>query len=158
MPRNRKAFSLVELLIIAMILGIMAMIVVPKFSSSADDTREAALGTDFSNVKRQIELYKHQHGGRCPEIKENGDRDTAKFIARMTGKTTFEGKLDAAGQFGPYLLEWPTNPFMEGAAASQIKFDKNPPGARDGSSGWYYAWATHRLYINSLQGGADLSP
>ena len=157
MYQDRKAFSLVEILIVVVMLGIMAMIVMPKFASSSDDARDSALGVDYSTALRQLELYKHQHGGRCAETNEFGARDTANFINRMTGRTTFEGKLDANGQFGPYLMEWPTNPFVEGAAGSQVKFGKNPI-ARDGSTGWYYAWATQKLYINSTVGGADLSP
>ncbi len=155
---NRKAFSLVEILIVVIMLGIMAMIVIPKFSSSADDTRESALATDYSNASRQIELYKHQHAGRGPETDENGSLDTANFVSRMTGRTTQESGLAANGEFGPYLMEWPSNPFVEGAAASQITFGKDPPAARDGATGWYYSWKTRRLYVNSLQGGQGLGP
>ncbi len=157
MHQDRRAFSLVELMIVAVMLGIMAMIVIPKYSSSADDTRESALGVDYASARRQLELYKHQHGGRCADTNEFGARDTANFINRMTGRTTFEGKLDANGEFGPYLMEWPENPFVDGAASTQVKFGKNPI-ARDGTTGWYYAWGTQKLYINSTQGGADLSP
>ena len=100
MLSDRRAFSLVELLIIAMLLGIMAMIVIPKYSSSADDTRETSLATDYSNTSRQLDLYRHQHGGRGPETDENGSLDTANFINRMTGRTTYAGRPDANGQFG----------------------------------------------------------
>lgn len=153
---NRKAFSLVEILIVVIMLGIMAMIVLPKFSSSADDTRESALAMDYANTSRQIELYKHQHAGRGPETDESGSLDTANFISRMTGRTTQESGLDANGEFGPYLMAWPSNPFIEGAAASQITFGKDPPLARDGATGWYYSWKNRRLYVNSTAGGADL--
>lgn len=153
MLRYRRAFSLVELLIVVMLLAIMAMIVMPKFSSSANDTRQAALATDHSNAVRQIELYQHQHGGRYPEIKETGSRDTGNFINRMIGRTTFAGKLDPSGPFGPYLMEWPANPFLgNDEAAAEIKFGATPPAPRDDSTGWYYAWSEHRLYINSIQG------
>ena len=158
MRQDCRAFTLVEIMIVAVMLGIVAMIVVPKFSNSANEARESALAMDYSRVCRQIELYKHQHGNRGPETKENGHLDTGNFVKRMTGRTTREGKLDANGELGPYLMEWPTNPFVEGEAASQIKFGKNAPDARDGKTGWYYSWAKRRLYVNSLQGGADLNP
>jgi len=157
MHQDSRGFTIVEMMIVVVILGIMAMIVVPKFGASADESRESALAVDFSSACRQIELYKHQHGNRGPEINESGARDTANFINRMIGRTTSEGKLDPTGRFGPYLMEWPTNPFVDGAAASQIKFGQNALPARDGTTGWYYSWALRKLYINSLQGGADLS-
>lgn len=158
MLRHPKAFSLVELMIIVMLLAIMAMIVMPKFASSADETREAALATDYTNAIRQIDLYRIQHGERWPETDENGVQDTANFIKRMIGRTTFKGKLDPNGEFGPYLMEWPTNPFMGAAdAASEIKFSPDEAWTRDGSTGWLYTCNTHKLYINSIKGGTDFS-
>jgi len=156
MVNNRRAFSLVELIIVIVVLGIMAMIVMPKFANSADDAREKALATDHGSVSRQIELYKHQHKGRLPHIKKNGNSDPAKFIARMTGKTDIDGKLNAAGKFGPYLMEWPSNPFLPGPKEAKVKFGDDGPGPRDDSTGWYYAKNTGKLYINSSVGGADL--
>ncbi len=156
MLNKTRAFTLIELLIVVIILGIMAMIVIPKFASSADDTREKALATDYSAAARQIELYKHQHVGRLPHLKEDGSDDTGNLIARMTGKTDIDGKLNAAGKFGPYLMAWPSNPFVPGANEAKIKFRAKAPASRDDSTGWYYATNTGKLYVNCTVGGADL--
>ncbi len=158
MSNNRRAFTLVELTIVVIILGIMAMIVIPKYAISADDTREKALATDYGAAARQIELYKHQHAGRLPHIKEDGgvDDNVDNFIARMTGKTDIDGKLNVNGKLGPYLMEWPGNPFLPGPNTAKVKFGNDGPAPRNDDSGWYYAKNTGRLYINSSVGGADL--
>jgi len=156
MSRRATGFTLVEIVIVVIILGIMAMIVVPRFANSADDARESALATDYNAAVRQILLYKHEHLGLLPHQKADGNSDKDNFIARMTGKTDADGTLNPSGKFGPYLLEWPSNPFMTGPAASEIKFGGDAPSSRDGSEGWYYAENTGKLYIYSTEGGADL--
>ena len=98
-------FTLVEILIVVVILGILAMVVVPKFASSANDARESALAADYQVAVRQIELYKHDHLGQLPHQKAGGGDDTGRFIARMTGKTDVDGTLNANGTCGPYLME-----------------------------------------------------
>ena len=152
MTRRKSAFTLTELIIVVMILGIMAMIVIPKYASSADDARDKTLATDYASALRQFELYKHQHSGRTPDLAANGSLDTANFIKRMTGRTDIDGTLNANGAFGPYLMEWPANPFVEGAAGEQIKFGKPAPSSLDGSKGWYFSTNLKKLYINTDNG------
>ena len=155
MAHRNSAFTLTELVIVVMILGIMAMIVIPKYASSADDTRNKALATDYATALRQFELYKHQHSGKTPDIAANGTLDTANFIKRMTGRTDIDGTLNGNGRFGPYLMEWPTNPFVHGAAGAQIKFGKPAPASRDGSTGWYFSTDLKKLYINTDNGAGN---
>ncbi len=155
MRHRDSAFSLIELVIVVMILGIMAMIVIPKYASSADDAREKTLSTDYATALRQLELYKHQHGGKTPDLAADGSLDTANFIKRMTGKTDADGTLNANGTFGPYLIEWPTNPFVSGAAGAEITFGKYLPATRNGRTGWYYTTTDKKLYINTDNGAGD---
>lgn len=150
--RRRTAFTLVEVLIVVMLLAVLAMIAIPRFSGASEQARESALSTDLQTVRRQIELYKSDHNGRGPHLDESGNLDTIRFVGRMLSKTTFDGKIDNLnGTCGPYMREWPENPFIGGAAAKSVKFGEGDP-ARDGSSGWYYNTQTGILYPNSVEG------
>ena len=156
--RRGSAFTLVELLIVTTILAILAMIVVPHYAQSADDARDSALESDLQAARKQIELYRLHHVGRGPETNELGQLDTANLIQRLTGKTDKEGAIDANGAYGPYLLEWPGNPFISSSADSvKILFGKNP-SPRDGTTGWYYNWQTSRLHVNSPEGAESIDP
>ena len=54
----RKAFTLVEILIVVVILGILAAIVVPQFTSATQDSQVGNLRSQLGQLQRQIELYR----------------------------------------------------------------------------------------------------
>lgn len=98
-------FTLVEILIVVIILGILAAIVIPQFTEASNDARNSALKSDLQTFRSQIELYKIQHLDALP-----GD-GTATFIEALTGRTDIDGAVAAAGAYGPYLQKIPTNQF-----------------------------------------------
>ncbi|MBK8266848.1 MAG: type II secretion system protein [Planctomycetes bacterium] len=48
-----RAFTLVELLIVVIILGILAAVVIPRFSDSSQDAKLSAMIHDFAVVKKR---------------------------------------------------------------------------------------------------------
>ena len=80
------------------------------------------------------------------------------FVARMTGRTNPSGKLNTSGQCGPYLTDWPSNPFVKGAAAQTIQFHSNAAPPRLSMTGWYYSLTTGILYANSTTGAILFDP
>ena len=150
--RRRKAFTLIELLIVITILAIIAAIAVPKFLDASEDARESALATNLQMLRRQIALYRLQHGDRGPHLDENDNEDTRNIVARMTGRTDANGKIIETGAFGPYMKEWPSNPFCDAAIAQEVTAGAASIYVRDGSSGWYYCTTTCLISANSTIG------
>ena len=62
----RKAFTLVEILIVVVILGILAAIVVPQFTNATQDAQAGNLKAQLSSLNRQIELYRARNQGVLP--------------------------------------------------------------------------------------------
>jgi len=138
---SNKGFTLVEILIVVIILGILAAIVIPQFTEASNDARESALASDLQTLRSQIELYKIQHLDKGPNLDENDAADNANFVARLTGKTDQDGKINANGAFGPYLQSFPSNPFVSGAGNDPdgvTVASGDPSGNGDDSTGWYY--------------------
>jgi len=61
-----KGFTLVEILIVVVILGILAAIVVPQFTSASQEATKGALASQLQTINSQVELYRVQHNGELP--------------------------------------------------------------------------------------------
>ncbi|NQU75492.1 MAG: type II secretion system protein [Planctomycetes bacterium] len=157
MRHFRKAFNLIELMIVVLVISILAMIVIPKFSDASDEARNSSMATELAAIRRQIELYKSQHGGRSPHVKADGASDTSKFLARLIGKTDPDGTLNLNGACGPYIRQWPKNPFVKATNAARIKFGSAQDSPRDNSTGWYFCTANAMLHANSSRGGESIN-
>jgi prepilin-type N-terminal cleavage/methylation domain-containing protein len=64
--RIRKAFTLVEILIVVVILGILAAIVIPQFTSASEDAQLSAAQSQLQTIRNQIELYRVRNNGAFP--------------------------------------------------------------------------------------------
>jgi general secretion pathway protein G len=100
--RKNRGFTLVEILIVVVILGILAAIVIPQFTQASTEAKISSLQSNLQSIRSQIELYKIQHN-------DNPPTDDTTFLTQMTTQTDVSG---AAGtDFGPYLQKIPVNPF-----------------------------------------------
>jgi general secretion pathway protein G len=60
--RRRRAFTLIELLLVLVILGILAAIVVPKFAGRTEQARVAAAKTDISSIGTALDAFEVDMG------------------------------------------------------------------------------------------------
>jgi general secretion pathway protein G len=113
--KAKSGFTLVEILIVVVILGILAAIVIPQFTEASTEAKLSSLVSDLQTMRSQIELYKIQHNDLFPgQDAVAGDIDLAGFVADLEGYTNVDGSAAAApgaGVYGPYLQKMPTNQF-----------------------------------------------
>lgn len=58
MQRKRSGFTLIEIMVVIVIMGIMAALVVPRVMGSTDQARSAAAKADISSIMTALKLYK----------------------------------------------------------------------------------------------------
>ncbi|MEM1098923.1 MAG: prepilin-type N-terminal cleavage/methylation domain-containing protein [Planctomycetota bacterium] len=100
----KKGFTLVEILIVVVILGILAAIVIPQFTQASESARASSLKSQLQTIRSQLELYQVQHLGDYPDLSTDWDQMTE--LTDKAGDTT---ATDA--DLGPYLQKPPANPF-----------------------------------------------
>lgn len=136
----KKAFTLVEILIVVAILGILAAIVLPQFQSHTQQAKEAAAKDNLRILRNAIELYAARHNGVPPGY-PNEDPSLSPsnhaFAVQMIGK-------------GKYLSEAPTNPFSSKTTINFVGNDEDFPAEPSGTDlyGWVYQPAAKTVKLN----------
>ena len=128
--KTQSGFTLVEILIVVVILGILAAIVIPQFTDASTEAKTSSLCSDLQTVRSQIELYKIQHNDNLPSSAAVG------IVSAMTEQTDIDG--NAGTEYGPYLQKIPTNPFNDLATITEAATD---PGIA-GGAGWFFNTTT----------------
>ena len=136
-PRN-TGFTLVEILIVVVILGILAAIVVPQFTNASQQAIKGALASQLQTINSQVELYRVQNAGTLPVI-------------ATTEPNGGWGVLVA----NDFLKDEPNNGYTRSSNVSEAAYVGAP--ATDGSAaGWYYQTASGEVFSNGYNHDTNL--
>jgi len=156
---SRKGFSLVELVIVIVILGVIAAIAIPRISSGSKNAGEAALRANLQSLRNAIDWYYSEHNNYFPGAVPDGfnGANTAEcFIAQLLQYTNAAGETstlkDAAHPFGPYLRSsFPKQTVGLKAGIANIYVnpidDKLTPDMAQ-NAGWVYSTHTGQIIPN----------
>ena len=164
--RKQSGFTLVELLIVAIILAILAAIIIPQFASTTVDAQESALRANASAMRSAIDLYRQQHGTYPGEVASSGGTCTGGTAGTgaLRTQTALEDQLtrysNALGQtcsiglptfpFGPYLQDddLPANS-ITGSNVVSIVFVGDLEMTADGAGlGWKFDTVAGKFIVN----------
>lgn len=139
----KKAFTLIEILIVVAILGIMAAIVVPMFQDNTQKAKEAATKSNLKILRNAIELYASKNNGVPPGYSGNNSASIpsgAIFMIQMVPD---------------YLKTMPENPFNNLNTVQTVSNAAAFPAAATGTFGWVYKPSTKDIRIDTTGTDTD---
>lgn len=128
----KRAFTLIEILIVVVILGILAAIVIPQFTNASEEAARSSTQSQLQTVRSQVELYRVQHQGLLPDLLTNGWDDM----------TTMDPT------FGRYLQQDPRNAMRQ----NQSTVIAGALGGSGVDAGWVWDAAEEQLYAVDRDG------
>jgi len=120
---NRNAFTLVEILIVVVILGILAAIVIPSFADAAVNTRESATYSELQKLRRHVGVFQARNNSRLPAVAQ-GDGTWGELIGR------------------DYLLSPPLNALVGAENGHRVAFGTGPVALFTTEYGWVFNTTT----------------
>ncbi len=96
---NGRGFTLIELMVVLVIIGVLAALIVPNVLNRADDARVSAARTDVNNLMQALRLYRLDNL-RYPS--------TEQGLQALVQRPTQE---PVAANWRPYLDKLPRDPW-----------------------------------------------
>ena len=96
---NQKGFTIVELLIVIVVIGILAMLVLNTFNGVQQKARNTERQTDATSVAKQLEAYFAEKGG-YPLWSQWGSTPTSgSTLLKGTSENAYTAPATTAGTF-----------------------------------------------------------
>jgi len=134
----KRGFTLVEILITVVVLGILAATVVPQFKPVGTQASTSRLCSDLQVIRLAIEFYKIQHKDDLPGA------GTATFIQAMTGQTNINGAVGT--DYGPYIQKVPINPFND---LETVEIEAGSTNLGSSTHGWHFNSVTGAFHADT---------
>lgn len=138
MLEMRRAFTIVEMMIVVAMIGILAALAIPHFSNQTAQAKDSAAKADLHVLRGAIELYALRHGGVAPGYA----MDEASGVI---GEEFFRVQMLAADGC---LRSIPKNPFNNLDTLLMLKNGDVLPAKATGDYGWIYQPATRVIRLD----------
>ncbi len=132
--KSARGFTLVEILLVVVILGILAALVVPQYTNATVDAKQTATLDQLTKIRRALEVYYVRYNG-YPSVTA-GDGTWAELIDQSTSNT--------------YLRGAPVNSWVGGAGGTVISLGNTPDSAYQDVYGWIYDATTGQVWAASF--------
>ena len=151
----KRAFSLVELMMVVALLGILAAMAFPQFQSHTTEAKATTAKANLRVLRSAIELYTAQHSGVAPGYPDGNPLTVPNqtvMMDQLKKATNSHGAIAELGtpgfDRGPYLKSSPENPFNYKTDSKMLLNNQDFPQNATGQFGWIYHAATKTIKLD----------
>ena len=135
--RSGRAFTLVEILIVVVILGILAAIAVPQFTRATKDASAAATLDQLVKTRQALSIYYFRNYSQYPEVQEGVGGLPDRAWAQLCPNSD-------------YLIEPPQNFWVDPTARTRIVYGTGPDATYQADRAWIFNPATGDLWAGGF--------
>lgn len=150
---GRRAFTLIELLMVITAMTIIAGVVVPQVGSAIDEAKHASMLAQQRQLSLAIERYQVDHDGHAPDELVNHS------LVQLLNATNAAGAIGTtpSHNFGPYVKpRMPINPLNN--SSDVYRSNTAPPTNLANRVGWVYHVESGQIWAGLYQGDATGLP
>jgi general secretion pathway protein G len=153
---HKSGFTLVEILIVVIILGILAAIVIPQFTNASEDARKNSLTSQLQTIRSQLALASVQHLDIVSPALLAGGANAWNDLTTKTDPVAAY-TADTAGTCGPYLNSAPINSLSGGTDVNVVTSGNEPKfgdavASGGAAVGWVYYSPTNKIFATTKSG------
>ncbi len=142
---KQSGFTIVELLIVIVVIGILATLVITTFTGIQQKARNTGRETDINALQGQLEAYFAQTG-KYPTLADVQDVAAGGFVKTNMKGLDVEAERDPKGALGQVV---------QGAAgANQYGYVVTPAGCDNGAGGDCDSYTLTATYEGTVNGSA----
>ncbi|MEM1423869.1 MAG: prepilin-type N-terminal cleavage/methylation domain-containing protein [Planctomycetota bacterium] len=137
--RRPNGFTILEVMIVVVTLGILAVLVMPQLASATEDATRTSIRGQLEMIDKHVEVYKTAHDGALPTQDPNdpmGDDGTNSGWGVMIS--------------GGYLKEQPQNAYTGSTIVAEGSFADARDATRETPLGWHYKVVGVRLDVYAI--------
>ena len=134
---RKRGFTLIELVIVIVILGILASVAVPKFVDLTGKAKEAATKGALGGVRSGVAIF------------------YANYAAQNNGATAWPTLVQLEDGASVMAQPFPANPYMSGSGATDVTVGATKGTAVGTTAGWAYKEASGEFWANTSGSGEN---